>query len=191
LTALTVTVCACCAAQDPSQAAASSSTDQPVIKEFDQRVHQYLDTRKKADSDSPPQTADPARLTQYRDKLRSSVIAARSDAKQGDIFTPEVAAYFKRQIATTLRGPHGSRIRSSLKRAEPVHGVPLKINGAYPAKIPLQSTPASLLINLPPLPKELEYRIADRALVLRDKDANLIVDYIPDAIASSLLPSKP
>jgi len=36
---------------------------------------------------------------------------------------------------------------------------------------------------LPPLPKGLEYRILGRYLVLRDVDASLIIDYIPEAVA--------
>jgi hypothetical protein len=46
----------------------------------------------------------------------------------------------------------------------------------------LQSTPPTILMNLPRLPPELEYRINGRALVLRDTNANLVVDLIPDAI---------
>ena len=176
--------------QAPQQPTAPAAADQAVINDFNQRVQQYLATRKKASSGGPPQTSDAAKLNQYRRKLHDAIASVRDGAKQGDIFTPEIAAFFKKQIANTLTGPQGTRIRASLRRAEPVHGVPLRINGAYPAGIPLQSTPASLLLNLPQLPRELEYRIANRALVLRDKDANLIVDYIPDVIAAAA-PSHP
>ena len=40
--------------------------------------------------------------------------------------------------------------------------------------------PPSLLLNLPKLPKELEYRFVGRELILRDIAANLIVDVIPE-----------
>ena len=66
------------------------------------------------------------------------------------------------------------------------HGEPAKIelqvNQSYPENIPLQSTPPSLLLNLPELPKGLEYRILGRELVLRDSDANIVVDYVPNAL---------
>ena len=45
--------------------------------------------------------------------------------------------------------------------------------------------PPSILLNLPALPHELDYRIVGRTLVLRDVGANLMVDYIPGAIPSS------
>ena len=46
----------------------------------------------------------------------------------------------------------------------------------------MQSTPPTLLANLPKLPAELEYRIVDRELVLLDTKANLIVDLLPNAL---------
>lgn len=167
-----------------TQPAPPNTADQAVINDFNQRVQQYLDARKKAQPGSPPQSSSAETLVLHRDHLRDQIVAGRLNAKQGDVFTSDVAAYFKRQIVATLKGPHGARIRASLRRAEPVKGIPIKVNGAYPANIPLQSTPPSLLLNLPQLPKELEYRVADRALVLRDKEANLIVDFIPDALTA-------
>jgi len=61
----------------------------------------------------------------------------------------------------------------------------LQINESYPEKVPLQSTPPTLLMNLPELPKGLEYRILGRELVLRDSDANIIVDYVPNALPAT------
>ena len=45
--------------------------------------------------------------------------------------------------------------------------------------------PPSLLLNLPKLPKELEYRFVDHELIVRDVAANLIVDFIPDLTTPS------
>ena len=73
------------------------------------------------------------------------------------------------------------RISSSLRHAEPAK-IELQINQSYPETVPLQSTPPTLLLNLPELPKGLEYRILGRELVLRDSDANIVVDYLPDAL---------
>ncbi|MBV9622432.1 MAG: hypothetical protein JOZ14_00460 [Acidobacteria bacterium] len=58
----------------------------------------------------------------------------------------------------------------------------LQINESYPERVPLQSTPPTLLLNLPSLPDGLEYRILDRELVVRDRDANIVVDYVPNAL---------
>ncbi len=60
--------------------------------------------------------------------------------------------------------------------------VPFKVNAAYPEGKPFPTVPAKLLVNLPPLPKEVEYRIIDKHLILRDTEANLIIDYMLNAI---------
>jgi hypothetical protein len=135
-------------------AAAPSSAD-PVIAGFEQRVHQYLDLAGKAAAGAPKDkpTKDIDTIDQRRKKIAAQVMAARPAAKQGDIFTPDAAALFRRLLAKTLAGPEGARIRASLRRAEPVMGPEVKVNQSYPNShgVPLQSTPPSLLLNLPPL----------------------------------------
>ena len=60
--------------------------------------------------------------------------------------------------------------------------VPLKVNSKYTADS-LATTPSNLLLNLPTLPKGLEFRVVgSKHLILLDVDASLIVDYIPNAI---------
>jgi hypothetical protein len=63
-----------------------------------------------------------------------------------------------------------------------VRAFPLEVNQEYPQTSALQSTPPTLLSNLPKLPPELEYRIVGQELVLLDTKANLIVDLLPDAL---------
>ena len=42
--------------------------------------------------------------------------------------------------------------------------------------------PGNVLAVLPPLPVGLEYRIVQSHLLLRDSDANIIVDYLLDVM---------
>jgi hypothetical protein len=137
--------------------------------------------RQKIAGDPPGSSSDPGRILAQRRELANKVRVARAGAKQGEIFVPPVADYFRHQIAASLAGPHGKEILVSLQHSEPVK-MELQINESYPQNVPLQSTPPTLLLNLPPLPDHLEYRILDRELVLRDSDANLIVDYVPNAL---------
>jgi hypothetical protein len=60
--------------------------------------------------------------------------------------------------------------------------VPLKINVKYPEKEPLSTVPPNVLLSLPKVPEELEYRFVGKYLILRDARANIIVDFIPNAI---------
>ncbi len=162
-----------------SSAPPPNAQDAPVVKDFQERVAQYMKLRTKEAGKSPRPTAATDKLADKRDQMADSVRDLRSVARQGDIFTPPVTQYFRRQIAATLNGPQGARIRASLKHAEPLHGMSLRVNEPYPQSIPLQSTPPSLLLNLPTLPKELQYRIVDSELVLLDIGPNIVVDYIP------------
>ena len=54
----------------------------------------------------------------------------------------------------------------------------LQVNQVYPTTFPLATFPPTLLKVLPPLPKEVEYRIVAGHLILRDTEANLIIDFI-------------
>ena len=155
--------------------------DAQIALDLQARAKAYLDLRKKVAGNAPSPGDSPAAITSAQRDLANKIRVARAGTKQGDIFTPAIAAYVKRQIAATISGPHGSDIRASLRRAEPVK-IQLQVNQSYPEKVPLQSTPPSLLMNLPDLPKGLEYRVLGSELVLRDADANIVVDYVPNAL---------
>ena len=170
-----------------AQGQPAGATDQPdasLLADFGSRIEKYLQSQHKAGGDSKP-AKEPEKLAEHRKQTAAKVRIARVEAKQGDIFTPEITSYFRKQIAATFAGPEGPKIRASLRRAEPVPTISLKVNAAYPATLPRQSTPPTLLLNLPRLPKELEYRIVGRHLALHDTVTNLIVDFIPNAIPVS------
>jgi hypothetical protein len=149
---------------------------------FEQNVADYMKLRQKALSglSVPKNTETPSKITEFQKQLSDSIRTLRPQAKQGDIFTPEVAGLFQHLVTGAMRSKDGALIRTSFQRAEPLKGGHLEVNAAYPDGLPLQSMPPSLLLNLPRLPKELEYRFVGRELILRDTQSNLIVDVIPD-----------
>ena len=57
-----------------------------------------------------------------------------------------------------------------------------KVNGPYPDEEPLSTVPPNVLASLPELPEDIEYRFVGKHLILRDARANLIIDYIANAI---------
>ena len=153
-----------------------------IIKDFLKRVDVYVALHKKFENTLPPlpKQTTPQIIDQHERALAKLIQAARSGAKQGDLFTPEVVGLFQHLVSSAMRGKDGALIRTSFQRAEPIQGGHLDVNASYPDGLPLQSMPPSLLLNLPRLPKELEYRFVGRELILRDTRANLIVDVIPD-----------
>ena len=149
---------------------------------FEQNVADYMTLRQKALSglSVPKNTETPSKITEFQKQLSDSIRTLRPQAKQGDVFTREVVGLFQHLVTEAMRSKDGALIRTSFQRAEPIKGGHLEVNAAYPDGLPLQSMPPSLLLNLPRLPKELEYRFVGRELILRDTQANLIVDVIPD-----------
>lgn len=165
-------------------AGAQASDEAATVKDFQDRVAKYLELHKEQGiGGKRSDSAD--KLTEQKQQARQKIRASRTAAKQGDIFTPPIGAYFKKQIAATMQGPDGAKIRASLRHAEPLPQIKLKVNARYPQKLPLQSTPPSLLLNLPPLPGKLQYRIVGSTLVLYDVASGLIVDLLPDAVPAA------
>ena len=180
-----VTVLSACAAQaQPSTPPTTKANpDALVLLEFRQRVDKYVELHKQAAKKSPPlkQTNDSAKIKAAQQVLADTIQSARQGAQPGDIFTPEVRKKFKQLLYPELKGPDGRETKAIIKDDAPA-AVPLKVNSHYPEAAPLSTVPHNLLARLPRLPAQVEYRIAGKALLLRDVDANLIVDFIPNAI---------
>lgn len=161
-----------------------SPEEKKSLNDFSQRAKDYLSMEHALPADRLKPTADVALLDRQRQSLRQSLQRSRADARQGDMFTPPVAAVFRKLLAQTLSGPYGEKIKASLRHAEPNAPQDLEVNTVYPNANgqPIQSVPPTLLLNLPVLPKGLEYCLAGKTLALRDTDANMIVDLLPNAL---------
>ena len=166
-------------------ARAGVNADAAVLQDFKTRVDEYLKIHKNA-AKGPArlkESNDPAEISNAQDALSTRIRAARADAKHGDIFTPEISTQFRRLLAPELKGEDGQDTKAVLKTdAPPAASVAFKVNAKYPEGQPLPTTPANVLLNLPRLPEPLQYRIIGRHLVLLDSAADLVVDYIPNAI---------
>ena len=155
-----------------------------IIQDFEKRIDEYMKLRKAAGAQVPrlKTTDSPENISEHEKSLASRIREARPDARQGNIFTPEIRAEFRRLIGLAMPTPRdAARVKKSLKHAEPV-SLKLRVNDSYPTNIPLQSTPPSLILSLPKLPPELEYRVDGHDLVLRDIEANLVIDFISGVI---------
>ena len=165
------------------QTHSAAQMESRIDQEFASKINTYLELHKSAAAPALKPNNSPEKITSTQHQVTSKVQDARGNPKQGDIFTPEISTYFRREIANALKGPDGEKIKTSLRHAEPVKNIPIRVNEPYPVDVPLQSTPPSLLQDLPTLPSELEYRIVGNMLILRDSKANLVVDFIPNAIS--------
>src|SRR5262245_28356664 len=153
------------------------------LEDFQQRIDAYMKLHKDAVSKTtaPKPTHDTAKIQAARETLAAAIQSLRKDAKPGDIFTPAVRAKFRTFMYPEFKGKEGAETKIQMEE-DAAENVPIKVNGKYPEKAPVTTMAPNLLAQLPVLPKDLEYRIVGRTMILRDVDANLIVDYIPKAI---------
>ena len=168
----------------PEPSPPAVNADAATLADFKHRLNQYIELQKDLADDSPPQkeTSDPAKITEAKNVLAAKLQAARMDAKPGDIFTPQVRALFRRLMYPELKGEDGPETKAAISGDDGPPKVPLKVNAKYPDTQPLPTVPANLLARLPQLPEDVEYRIVGKHLILRDVDANIIVDFVPNAI---------
>ena len=96
------------------------------------------------------------------------------------LFTLPVALVFRQVIATALTGREGAAAISGVGAVP--HPVVLE---RFPSTA-LHEFPRVLLDVLPPLPWPLEYRLIGHDLVVRDKEADLIVGVLRDAVGRQL-----
>jgi len=177
----------------------NANPDAIVLADFQKRIDAYMAIHKDAAKDAPPlkETKNPAEIKAAQEALGVKIRAARATAKQGDIMTAEIQNKFRRLMypVVTSPAPQGTAAREVKKdvkeelkenteerKEEGGKPVVLKVNATYPTDTPLPTTPPQVLMNLPKLPEQLEYRIVGKNLIMRDVEANIIVDFVPNAI---------
>lgn len=164
--------------QTPSQAVIPDFRVQvwgDIVADFSGRVESYLELRHKLEVGLPPLTVtdDPADITRAEVALARRIRRAREGARQGEIFTPAIAAELRRVIRLEMT----SDIRAAILDDNP-GSFSHRINGTYPKEEPVSTVPANILALLPRLPDDIQYRFLGRSLVLHDTRANVILDRI-------------
>jgi hypothetical protein len=155
--------------------------DAAAMADFKGRVDGYAELHRQLATGDAKQDkqSSPTQIHETQQALAAKIRAARSNAKQGDFFTPSIRPVFRRLLAPELKGEDGRDAKAVLKDDAPAPGsVPFKVNAKYPENQPLPSVPANILLTLPSLPAPLEYRIVGQHLLLLDTAADLIVDYM-------------
>ena len=184
-----VAVAACTAgAQQSEQSpkARNVNPDAGLMNDFKQRVDAYVKLRAGAETAAPDlaETKKPQEIVTAEKSIGHRIRAARAAAKPGDIFTPATQAMFKRMLRPPLaKGADAADNKAIIKDDAPKAGeVPFKINGEYPKDAALSTVPPDVLASLPPLPDDIQYRFVGKHLILYDATANLIIDYMLNAM---------
>ena len=156
------------------------SPEPAVFGEFKQRVQLYVKEQKALPRLKT--TKKRKEIDERRHALAKNIRETRSNAKQGDIFTPEVSEEFRRVIRGAFQGPSAPNVRKTIRQGEPVRSWHPIVNRDYPEHLPTTTVPPTLLLRLPQLPPEVAYGIVGHDFVLLDTEARVVVDFIPGAI---------
>jgi hypothetical protein len=162
--------------------AAAQPTDSGLAR-FSQAVADYVNLVRRLHREVPELrvTDKSAEISNRSDMLAGAIQRARPGAGQGDFFDPGAARVIRERLTVALRGEN---VAAMMKRIddEPILKSPAEVHLRFPTTSSMARMPARLLQALPPLPNGLEFRFVGRSLVLRDRDAALVLDYVPDAL---------
>jgi hypothetical protein len=166
-----------------SKPAAGSFTEDIMLAKFEGRVTEYARLRERLEDKLPklPKDSTPEQIKAHKTAFQEMVRAARAGAKQGDLLTPDVADYLRKTIRNEFKGERLEALRQEILAAE-TQGVQLRVNYEYPETKELTQIPPTLLLKLPRLRKQVKYRFVGRHLLLVDRENDLIVDYMLDAL---------
>jgi hypothetical protein len=163
--------------------------DHAALRQLESRVADYLEFRHKVAARLPElkPKAEPEEIQAHKQALSKAIRGARTGAKQGDILEPEIATYLRKIVRSEMKGPEGKSAKETAKQGNPkqetpAKPVPVAVNAIYPDSAPASTVPPSLLLRLPELPKAVDFRFVGKHLVLRDVDAGLIIDFIPNVM---------
>lgn len=179
--------------------------DSEVLHEFGEEIVEYVKLHRKLTERIPPPepTLSAQQIADRQRQLTVAIQNARREKRQGNIFKPEVEAAFRNVLKHEFAGPNGPAMLHEIHsgnpktegvpqqrnpRSEPKKSFPLQVNSYYPDDAPLSSVPPSLLLALPALPEEVRYRFVGRHLILRDTDANVILDFLRDVVPDTSIP---
>ncbi len=170
---------------EPQAGAQKVNPDAQLLADFKSRIDKYMELHNKLEKQSPPlkETKDPAQIKASQVVLAQKIREARTDAQPGEIFTPEIRQLLRRLMYPETKGADGRETKAAMaEEKQELKDVKLKVNAEYPDNAPLMTVPPNILAALPKLPEDLEYRFVNRHMILLDVHANLIVDYVVNAI---------
>lgn len=152
--------------------------DAETTAEFKRRIDDYAALRARLEVGLPPLvvTTDADEIESFEHSLADRLRHARGK-RRGQLFTPPMEGQLKRMLVTRA---DAATIAALMEDGPGEFDV--DVNDTYKKKYALATMPPNLLLILPDLPKDLEYRFVGRHLILRDARANIILDEIPYAI---------
>jgi hypothetical protein len=146
---------------------------------FTTRIGNYYDLRARLQQQLPAVTVTDNvwQIRQGTRALAKAIRVARPGAMQGEFFTTATGTEFKRILALTTN----AGVCAAITDGNP-GSFTGAIDGNYPSGKSLATMPGIILVRLPLLPNDIEFRFVGKHLILYDVRANTIIDRLPYAI---------
>jgi hypothetical protein len=191
---------AACGPYLPPTTVPAAAVQSPELESFRVALQTYIDQTQPFRKDAaargeavPNQTtataADEAVRLRQRTLADAIQTTVRPDAQQGDILSPPVADLIRRRLAAVLAGPKADLIRDEMEEQNEglsVESITLAINKV----VAVPRVPPVLVETLPQLPQQVEFAFSGGTLILRDVDADVVVDFIREAFPGSPLANR-
>jgi hypothetical protein len=159
--------------------------EEQTLAQFDDAVHQYVALHRRLERSLPSEQMfdDPEDMFAAVEALRTAIVEARPNARQGNIFAPGIAQLIRARLERRVNEHHYATMDVfSAVSKEPLPGIKApELNQPFTWGLGSAKWP-SLVAVLPALPPELQYRFADRRLVLIDVHADMVVDILENAL---------
>lgn len=161
----------------------TSPAEKAAIENFENQLKDYVKLRNKVRESAPKLSKDatPEQIHAYKTTLEDSLRNARKGARRGQLFTPDITSFIRRTLKNEFQGRDRKEIRDIAFETE-TKGVVLRVNYPYSENAEQSEMPATLLAKLPQLPKEIRYRFVGSNMILVDRESNVILDFMPDAL---------
>ena len=160
-----------------------SAKERSAVAAFEKRAKEYSRLREQIEEKMPKLSKESTaeEIQAHKKAFEEKVRAARANAKPGQVFTPDIAKHIRAVIRSEFKGKERQELRETVLEAD-TKGVPLKVNYPYPETKEFVEMPPTLLLRLPQLPKQVRYRFVGRHMLLVDRENDLIIDYMPNAL---------
>lgn len=161
--------------------------DAETLAAFNARAREYAALRSRLEVGLPPLqvTLDADEIERFERRLTSRMRHARG-SRRYQVFVPAMEGQIKKLLA---------RQADPATIAAIAHDGPgefdVDVNDTYSKELSLSTMPVKILLLLPELPPDMEYRFVGRHLILRDVRANMIIDEIPYALRCQECVAKP
>ena len=167
------------------QPVAVTVTEAPVLETFNQRLDAYMRVHNEVERKLSLQWSfdDAEDMFEAIEAMQDGIRAVRPDAQRGAIFSAEVGALIRTRLEARLAACHQTveELLAFINEERLPGARKPSINEPFPWELGSAMMP-SVLPALPALPDELQYRFADRDLVLIDIHADLVVDILVNAL---------